>query len=85
MNIRGILPIAALAALPILPPVVGHMHDPHPAKACVTYFYGFRTPTGHEADEPMQMCGTGAKGDMQCEGNQPPGPGARFECYAIKG
>lgn len=63
----------------------GTTPQPQPAQksSCVTYTLGWLTPTGHEADAPMTFCGTGARQQLFCDGNGPPGPGAVFSCFAL--
>lgn len=59
----------------------------HHKNSCVTFVVGFRTVTGHEADEMITVCGTGLKRDQYCElqGTIPFGaPGAKIACIPAK-
>jgi hypothetical protein len=56
----------------------------HGRPACVVVTFGWRTVTGHEADEPVTVCGTGLRHDVVCEVNEPMQPGAVADCWALR-
>lgn len=53
-----------------------------PKPTCVTYVVAFRTPTGHEADEPVHFCGIGiTPGSWYCPAKDGKiGPGTVEHC-----
>lgn len=56
---------------------------PRARSSCVAVTFGWRTSTGHEADEQITMCGTDLRRDQICNVNEPLQPGAIGECYAL--